>query len=92
MPANDPLSRVPADGGERIATDDPRFGFVSINPARMSGAPVFAGTRVPVQNLWDYLETGHTLNEFLADFEGVSRDAAIAVMELAKRRLLSDAA
>lgn len=50
----------------------------------MSGAVVFTGTRVPVQTLIDYLEEGSSLDEFLEDFPTVSREHAIAVLELAK--------
>ena len=50
----------------------------------MSGAVVFTGTRVPVQTFIDYLEEGSSLNEFLEDFPTVSREHAIAVLELAR--------
>ncbi|MGH7795741.1 MAG: DUF433 domain-containing protein [Candidatus Binatia bacterium] len=58
----------------------------------MSGAVVFAGTRVPVQTLIDYLEEGSPLNEFLDDFPTVSREHAVAVLELMKEAVLSRAA
>lgn len=58
----------------------------------MSGTPVFAGTRVPVQTLIDYLEAGDPLGEFLKDFPSVSREHAIAVLELAKSALIAKAA
>jgi uncharacterized protein (DUF433 family) len=61
---------------------------VSVHPERMSGVPVFAGTRVPIQNLFDYLEGGETLEEFLEGFPPVTREQAVAVLELAKERLL----
>jgi uncharacterized protein (DUF433 family) len=57
----------------------------------MSGTPVFAGTRVPVQTLIDYLEAGDPLDQFLDDFPSVSREHAVAVLELAKSALLSKA-
>ena len=57
----------------------------------LSGAVVFAGTRVPVQALLDYLEEGDTLNHFLEDFPTVSRDHAIAVLEFAKEAVLAHA-
>ncbi len=50
----------------------------------MSGTPVFVGTRVPVYNLFDYLEAGDSLDKFLASFPSVSREQAIAALELAK--------
>ncbi|MDQ6609569.1 MAG: DUF433 domain-containing protein [Bacteroidota bacterium] len=52
--------------------------------------PVFAGTRVPVQNLFDYIEGGEDLSEFLDDFPSVSREVAIAVLEMAKKSLTSE--
>ena len=57
----------------------------------MSGAVVFAGTRVPVQSLIDYLEEGDTLDHFLEDFPTVSRAHAVAVLELAKESVLAHA-
>jgi uncharacterized protein (DUF433 family) len=59
------------------------------NPEIMSGEPVFRGTRVPFKNLTDYLERGHTLDEFLDDFPGVSREAAIAALEEARSSLVA---
>jgi uncharacterized protein (DUF433 family) len=58
----------------------------------MSGAVVFAGTRVPVQTLIDYLEEGGRLDEFLEDFPTVSREHAIQVLELAKEAMIARAA
>ena len=53
------------------------------------GMPVFVGTRVPVQALLDYLEGGDTIEEFLDNFPGVSREQAIAFLEEASRALLA---
>lgn len=58
---------------------------------RLSGTPVFTGTRVPVQTLIEYLEAGDSLDEFLEDFPSVSREHAIAVLELAKSALIAKA-
>ena len=58
------------------------------DPERMSGTPCFYGTRVPVKNLFDYLEGGRSLETFLEDFEGVSREQADAVLRLAMDSLL----
>ncbi len=66
------------------------YGQVSIDPEVMSGIPVFLGTRVPVQTLFDYLEGGDDLDSFLDDFPSVSREAAIAVLEMAKKTLTSE--
>lgn len=57
----------------------------------MSGAVVFTGTRVPVQTLLDYLEEGDRLDDFLEDFPTVSREHALAVLELAKQLVLARA-
>ena len=65
--------------------------LVSRNPDIMSGALCFTGTRVPVQNLFDYIEGSSSLEEFLEDFPSVSREKAIAVLEAARERLFADA-
>ena len=65
--------------------------LITTSPGRLSGTPVFAGTRVPVQTLIDYLEAGDSLDAFLADFPSVSREHAIAVLEVAKSALLAEA-
>ena len=65
--------------------------IVSSSEKVMSGAVVFTGTRVPVQTLMDYLEEGGSLNEFLEDFPTVTREHAIAVLELAKASLIERA-
>ncbi len=61
------------------------------SPDILGGTPVFAGTRVPIKNLMDYLEAGDSLDEFLADFPSVTREQAVQVLELAKEALLSHA-
>jgi uncharacterized protein (DUF433 family) len=60
------------------------FNLITINPRIQSGTPVFAGTRVPVKNLFDYLEGGESLDQFLDDFPSVRREVAVAVLELAR--------
>ncbi len=57
----------------------------------MSGTPVFAGTRVPVQTLIDYLEGGESIDDFLAGFPTVKREQVIAFLEEAKERVLAAA-
>jgi uncharacterized protein (DUF433 family) len=66
------------------------YGQVSIDPEIMSGTPVFAGTRVPVQNLFDYIEGGDDLDEFLDDFPSVTKVAAVAVLEMARHSLTTE--
>ncbi len=65
--------------------------LITVSPDFLSGTPIFTGTRVPVQNLFDYLEGGEPLEEFLLDFPNVSREHAIAVLEQAKAALLAAA-
>ncbi|HIK08020.1 DUF433 domain-containing protein [Nostoc sp. CMAA1605] len=57
------------------------------DPDILGGIPVFVGTRVPMKTLLDYLEAGDSLDEFLDHFPSVSRDQAIAALELAKEML-----
>lgn len=64
---------------------------VHSNPEILGGTPVFVGTRVPVQALVDYIEGGHSLDEFLQDFPTVTREVAIAALEQAKAHLIADA-
>lgn len=66
--------------------------LITSSPERLGGTAVFAGTRVPVQTLIDYLEAGHPLDHFLDEFPSVTREHAIAVLELAKAALISPAA
>ena len=58
--------------------------LVKRDPEIMSGALCFTGTRVPVKNLFDYLEGSSSLEDFLEDFPSVSRDRAVAVLEAAR--------
>ena len=55
------------------------------------GVPVFSGTRTPIKNLFDYLEAGETLEQFLFDFPAVDRAKAVAALELARAALDADA-
>lgn len=66
--------------------------LITSSPDRLGGTPIFAGTRVPVQTLIDYLEAGHPLDHFLEEFPSVSREHTVAVLELAKRALITPAA
>jgi uncharacterized protein (DUF433 family) len=65
--------------------------LVSRDPEIMSGTLCFTGTRVPVQNLFDYLEGRSSIEDFLEDFPSVSRQHAVAVLETARQRLMADA-
>ena len=60
---------------------------ITSSPDVMGGTPVFAGTRVPVETLFDYLEEGESIDGFLEGFPGVSREQVLAVLEEAKANL-----
>ena len=61
------------------------------DPEIMGGTPVFIGTRVPLKNLIDYLEGGHSIDEFLDDFPSVDRSQAVAALEQARNLLIQNA-
>jgi uncharacterized protein (DUF433 family) len=63
-------------------------GIVHSDPEIMGSTPVFVGTRVPLQNLIDYLEGGESIEDFLDAFPTVKREQAIAVIEAGKRTIL----
>jgi uncharacterized protein (DUF433 family) len=100
MPSGSPLTQTL---GSRKSTIFPRrakltlleaimdSSLVKRDPEIMSGALCFTGTRVPVKNLFDYLEGSSSLEEFLEDFPSVSRDRAVKVLEAARERLAADA-
>lgn len=69
-----------------------KHAVISRHPNVMGGTPVFAGTRVPVQTLLDYLEAGDSIDEFLAGFPSVTRKQVIAFLEAAKDRLVETVA
>ena len=64
--------------------------LIEMDPEKMSGTPVFTGTRVPLNHLFDYLKAGDTLDTFLADFPAVTREQALGVLELMRDRLLTE--
>ena len=63
---------------------------MEVDPEKMSGTPVFTGTRVPISHLFDYLEAGDSLDVFLDDFPTVAREQALGVLELMHARLLTE--
>ncbi len=72
-------------GGNQVNRQD----LIEVNPKKMSGTPCFSGTRVPINHLFEYLEEGETLGEFLRQFPSVSREQALGVLELSKESVLS---
>lgn len=73
---------VLADDGSKVIE-----GVIWIHPERVSGAPCFINTRVPVQSLFDYIEGGEPLDDFLEGFPPISREQAVKVLELARTGL-----
>ena len=73
----------------RLAMTTDSQSVIVQDPDILSGQPVFRGTRVPFQALLDYLEGGDTLDEFLEQYPGVSREQAVAALEEAKALLLA---
>ena len=67
-------------GNPRVIESDPEI---------MGGEPVFVGTRVPARTLFEFLEAGDTLDEFLAEFPSVSRERAVAALEAAREAVVS---
>jgi uncharacterized protein (DUF433 family) len=63
--------------------------YISIDPETLGGQPVFKGTRVTLESLFDHLEKGVTLDEFLLDFPTVTKEQAIAVIEIASKIMTS---
>lgn len=63
---------------------------ISIDPDVLGGTPVFSGTRVPIESLFDHLEDGVSLDEFLDDFPSVKKEQAIELLELAEEVLTSN--
>jgi uncharacterized protein (DUF433 family) len=76
--------------GDLIQPGHRFFGLIWINPKRLGGTPCFYGTRVPLKNLFDYIESGLALDQFLEDFEGVDREQAAGVIELARCGLIAE--
>lgn len=62
-----------------------REGAINIDPEIMSGAPVFRGTRVTIQTLFDYLEDGYSVEDFLKIFDWIRKEDVIEVLELVKK-------
>jgi uncharacterized protein (DUF433 family) len=58
---------------------------INIDPEILGGTPVFFGTRVPIKNLFDYLETGESIEDFLEDFEGVSKNQVVKLLEMSQK-------
>jgi len=65
--------------------------IVNRDPEILGGIPVFLGTRVPIRSLFDYIEAGDTLDEFLRQFPSVRREQAIGLLDLARDAVLADA-
>lgn len=86
------IKLLPAErlAGDLIQPGHPLFGLIWINRERVSGEPCFYASRVPIRTLFNCFAAGQTMEEFLDDFEGVTREQAEAVLELAVGNLLND--
>lgn len=77
-------------GGQEIL-GTMKSSVVTSSPDVMGGTPVFAGTRVPIENLLDYLEGGESIEDFLEGFPSVSREQVVTFLEETKARVLAEA-
>ncbi len=66
------------------------YGAINIDPETMGGTPVFTGTRVTIQSLFDYIETGETLGEFLENFPTVKKEDVLQVLLMARKSLTTE--
>jgi len=84
IPIAEPSRPISAEAleGDLIQVGHALFGIIWINAERMGGAPCFAGTRVPIQTLFDHMRSGESLDDFLDGFEGVTREQGHAVIEM----------
>ena len=64
--------------------------LITIDKEVLGGTPVFNGTRVPIESLFDHLESGHTLDDFLDDFPSVQKQQAVDILEAANKIMTSD--
>jgi uncharacterized protein (DUF433 family) len=80
---------MPSRAGMTVSSSIPINEVIISDPQILSGMPIFRGTRVPFKNLLDYLEGGHTLDQFLDDFPSVTRAVAIAALEHAKELVIA---
>lgn len=74
---------------ELVPSNSPIAAFISVNPARLHGEPVFRGTRVPIQALFDHLRAGDPFDKFLLGFPNVTSEQVIGVIDLASHGLLA---
>ncbi|MCX6161987.1 MAG: DUF433 domain-containing protein [Ignavibacteriae bacterium] len=63
--------------------------IINIDPEILGGTPVFSGTRVPVKNLFDYLEAGKSIDIFIEDFDTIKKEQIIQLLELTNKLLLT---
>ena len=63
--------------------------LIEVDREKMSGTPVFAGTRVPIGHFFEYLEGGQSIDQFLDEFPSVTREQAVALLQMSKHKLLS---
>ena len=91
MQGGEALTRSLASWPKLVILDAMKSTVVTSSPDVMGGTPVFAGTRVPIENLLDYLEGGESIDDFLEGFPSVSREQVITFLEETKARVLTEA-
>jgi len=69
----------------------PNEKVIESNPEILGGAPVFSGTRVPIKSLFDHLEAGDSIDDFLEGFPSVRREQVISLLEISQERVLEPA-
>ena len=79
---------VYGDASVSYTVDMPSGSLITVDPEILGGTPVFAGTRVPVKTLFEYLEDNYSLDEFIECFPTVTREVAQRVLEESKTALL----
>jgi len=90
VPRGSTLTRPLASRAKLVILDIMKSTVVTSSPDVMGGTPVFAGTRVPIENLLDYLEGGESIDDFLEGFPSVSREQVITFLEETKARVLTE--
>jgi uncharacterized protein (DUF433 family) len=75
---------------EQVPASSPLAPYVSVDPDGLGGEPVFRNTRVPIRSMFEHLAADYSLDEFLDQFEGVTRDQARAVIDLAAKGLMTN--
>ncbi len=83
------FSRLNTRFRNKILRESQTMKIINVDSEILGGTPVFNGTRVPVKNLFDYLETGDSIGEFLEDFPSVQREQVVALLEISQKMIVA---